>query len=175
MAIKPLKVSREFATRQKNAKESELLLSIMASGIKIRGAVATLLGVTDGEFVSPAFDEEAGKIYIAKATEETEGKHVVSEKGVFSSTALKKVFLKEAGVTDLGNKGFIDVAVSATPIVDGGVSYYELTFKEFGERKEKEKVEATIAKTPVADIYPDQEGTEVEASIEDELEDDDDL
>lgn len=172
MAIKPLKVSREFATRQKSAKESELLLSIMASGIKIRGAVATLLGVTEGEFVSPAFDDEAGKIYIAKATEETEGKHVVSDKGVFSSTALKKVFLKAAGITDLGNKGCIDVAVSATPTVDGGISYYELTFKEYTEKAEKAEDDTSVAETTSPNA-PEVEISEVEGSIEDSLEDDD--
>lgn len=154
MAIRKAEIKKEYAL------ESQSLIRVLASGLKLTTAVMKNMGLKagvaqekdketkavvvegkPGDYIHFAQDDEANKLYLYKAAEGA-GSVIGSTKS-FTNTALKMELMKRAsgspivngeGVvaidTPIKNNLQIRFSVSETPVNEGGVDFYEVTFKE---------------------------------------------
>ena len=172
MAIKIGKKLREVSTTERVfKKEQEMLLSVMSSGIKLRKALASALGVVTGENVWYAEDEDSGKVYLFKTSESDEFRSRLSKTLSFHNKGFEDACLRlakeEDATIEYTTGDVIDFSVSETP--EEG-SYFELTFKEFNKAAEKEVEDADsdIDVAPVTNTIASKSSKKA-ISVEDDI------
>lgn len=143
-------------SKKQYAIESEPLLRILASGIKLTDEVMKRLKVkagskdkngkgVPGDTVNYAYDTETGKVYIYNADKDEAGSILGANK-TFTSTGLKTHLMKLAKdapifrdgettgkvTTDMDIKGGVQIRfeVAETPTVVEDTEFFELIFKD---------------------------------------------
>lgn len=123
--------------------EGKSVLRLLSGGIKLTDAIMKNMGLSAGDKVSYAEDEDDnGRVYIFK---NAEGSTVGANKK-FANTGLSNILKNIAGVPNLeikgGNNIIFDMDTEATDAGDG-VAYFGLTLKEVILAKETSTEDVT--------------------------------
>lgn len=132
--------------KKQYAIEATRLLRVLSSGFKLTDVLVKSLGINPGskEGINWAEDEEAGKIYVYKPSDDSGS--VVGKNKTFTNTSFKSALLKAAGqAANFEVKGGVQVRfeVAEIPTTANGLSYFEVNFKEIVVAEEETEEAAT--------------------------------
>lgn len=130
-----------FSNKRPAATEQGTVVTVSPTTGKLRMTpkVATLLEITEGEYVGVAGDEESGAKYIHKGMkdEKTQVGNKLSAAGNSFEFGSKNVWDELGGSVTKSTQ----FTVSETPVEFDGVKYYELTDPQVKEKTERKKDE----------------------------------